>query len=116
MFNEFAYRVFTTEDERVGFGLTPKLRHLERFLGQPTLAQGVAAANMTRAVDVGIGADLEQIKHLANLQQEGDDIFTPRNLWGIDIKIPDVSNKRLERYASRVTLETLSAQQLQEKV
>lgn len=116
MFTEFLYRVHTTEDERIRSGLTPELRHLQRYLGRPSLSESLVAANIRRAVDVGVGADCEQVKHLASQTHDGNPVFAPLSIWAVDIKLLDNARRNLRGWEDRIVAQGLSAQDLKEKV
>lgn len=111
--------LYTTEDQRVEeMGLTPELLHLQDHLQKPTLEEGLAAAPVRRAVDVGTASNFETVKHLARLQFQGRSVFTPDDVWAVD---PGMwSDRRLQdrlpRYGHLFRRLPLSAQDLQARV
>lgn len=111
--------LFTTEDQRVEEGgLTPELLHLQDYLQKPTLGEGLVAASVRRAVDVGTANNFETVKHLARLQFQGQSVFTPEDVWAIDpVMFPDsILRDRLPKYGHLFRRLPLSAQDLQARV
>lgn len=111
--------LFTTEDQRVEeMGLTPELLHLQDYLQKPTLAEGLVAAGIKRAVDVGTAKNFEAVKNLALLRFQDQNAFTPEDVWAVDPAIyPDrMLRDRLPKYGHLFRRLPLSAQDLQARV
>lgn len=110
--------LYTTEDERVEGGLTPELLHLKKYLQRPTLEEGLIAAGVQRAVDVGTASNFETAKHLAKSQFQGQSVFTPENVWAIDPRLASdrFLQDRLPKYGHLFRRLPLSAQDLQTRI
>lgn len=65
-----------------------ELATLTRYLGHPTLGEGLTRTGIKRCLEVGVGIgtgiDSTPIMHVARLHFNGQALFAPRDVWAID--------------------------------